>query len=124
MEPSGKGDGSDGKWDNRISAERPYGPYAEGDSVNVDGYAIKAWNAAQAANNRKKYPMIDWATSWTADSVVAATAMTEVGSTETFKYDATGSSRVTQGEAVLVVVAATIDSGSRTFSRLVSRDST
>jgi hypothetical protein len=56
--------------------------------------------------------------------LVAATAMTEVGSTETFKYDATGSSRVTQGEAVLVVVAATIDSGSRTFSRLVSRDST
>jgi hypothetical protein len=46
MEPSGKGDGSDGKWDNRASAERPYGPYAEGDSVSVDAYAIKEWNAA------------------------------------------------------------------------------
>ena len=75
MEPAGKGDGSDGKWDNRVSAGRPYGPYAEGDSVSVDAYAIKQWNAVQAANNRKKYPMIDWATPWTADSVVAATAM-------------------------------------------------
>lgn len=55
--------------------------------------------------------------------LIASTAMTEVGSTETYKYDATGAERQTVGEAVLVIVAATIDGGSRSFSRLIGRDS-
>lgn len=53
----------------------------------------------------------------------AATAMTQVGSTGTYKLDLTGADRVTVGEAVLAVVAATIDAGSRTFARLIGRDS-
>lgn len=55
--------------------------------------------------------------------LIAATAMTQVGSTGSYKYDATGAARIGTGEAVLVVAAATINSSARTFSRLVSRDS-
>lgn len=54
--------------------------------------------------------------------LVASTAMTEIGSTGSYSYDE-ATNRVTAGEAVLVVVAATIDSGARTFSRVLTRDS-
>ena len=53
----------------------------------------------------------------------AATAMTEIGSTESYKLDLTGADRVTVGEAVLAIAVATIDGSSRAFSRLVGRDS-
>lgn len=55
--------------------------------------------------------------------LVASASMTQVGSTGTYKYDATGAERVTLGEAVLAVASASIDSSTRTFSRLISRDS-
>lgn len=45
MELAGKGDGSDGLWDNRVTPGRPYAAYVEGDSVSTDAYAIKTWNA-------------------------------------------------------------------------------
>jgi hypothetical protein len=53
-----------------------------------------------------------------------ATAMTQVGSTGTYKLDRTTTERITVGEAVLAVASATIDGSARTFSRLISRDST
>jgi hypothetical protein len=51
---------------------------------------------------------------------IAASAMTQIGSTGSYKY--TTSTVTTAGEAYLVIVAATIDSGSRSFSKLISRD--
>jgi hypothetical protein len=57
-------------------------------------------------------------------SLITGTAMTQVGTTGTYKYDATGSQRQTVGEASLIIVSATIDSNTRSFSRLVGRDST
>jgi hypothetical protein len=54
--------------------------------------------------------------------LIAATAMTEIGSTESFKKDE-GTARTTGGEAYLVIAAGTIDAGARSFSRLISRDS-
>jgi hypothetical protein len=54
--------------------------------------------------------------------LIAATAMSEIGSTESFKLDE-GTARTTGGEAYLVVAAGTIDAGARSFSRLISRDS-
>jgi hypothetical protein len=55
-------------------------------------------------------------------NLVASTAMTQIGSTGSYKYDE-ASGRVTPGEAVLVVVTAAIDAATRSFSRLISRDS-
>lgn len=54
--------------------------------------------------------------------LIASTAMTEIGSTESFKKDE-GTARTTGGEAYLVIVAGTIDGSGRSFSRLISRDS-
>ena len=53
----------------------------------------------------------------------AATAMTEIGTTESYKLDLTTTDRVTVGEAVIAIAVATIDGSSRSFSRLVGRDS-
>lgn len=55
--------------------------------------------------------------------LIAATNMTQIASTGSWKYDATTTARTTAGEAVLVIVTATVDAGTRTFSRVVSRDS-
>lgn len=54
--------------------------------------------------------------------LIASTAMTQIGSTGSYKYDET-TNRTTAGEASLAIVAATIDSGGRTFARVVGRDS-
>ncbi len=55
--------------------------------------------------------------------LVAATAMTQIGSTGAYKYDE-ATNRVTLGEAVLVVVTATIDAATRTWGCVVGRDQT
>jgi hypothetical protein len=55
--------------------------------------------------------------------LIAATTLTQIGSTGAYKYTASSSERLTQGEAGEVVVSATIDSATRTFSRMVGRDS-
>lgn len=53
----------------------------------------------------------------------ASTAMTQVGSTSMFKKDLTSTARVTVGEAVYAIVTASIDSTTRSFPRLIGRDS-
>lgn len=56
------------------------------------------------------------------NDLIGSIAMTQIGSTGSYKYD-TGTNRITLGEAVLVVVVATIDGLSRTFSKVINRDS-
>lgn len=56
-------------------------------------------------------------------NLIASTAMTQIGSTGSYKYDATGASRQTAGETYVVIAGATIDSGSRTFPKNLGRDS-
>lgn len=56
-------------------------------------------------------------------NLIASTAMTEVGSTHTFKYtSASLSERQTLGGMYLVITTATIGGSSRTFSWLLGRD--
>jgi len=55
--------------------------------------------------------------------LVAATAMTQIGSTGSYKYDATGGGRQTVGEAVLVIATASIDGLTRSWARVLGRDS-
>lgn len=56
--------------------------------------------------------------------LIASTSLTQIGSTGSYKKDATTTARQTAGEACLVIVSATIDAGTRTFSKLTGRDST
>lgn len=55
-------------------------------------------------------------------NLIASTSITEIGSTESFKYDATSTARQTAGESYLVLISATIDGATRTFSKLLGRD--
>lgn len=54
--------------------------------------------------------------------LIASQAMSQIGATGSYKFDE-AANRVTGGEAVLVLVGATIDGSARTFPRLVARDS-
>jgi len=54
--------------------------------------------------------------------LIGVTAMTQIGSTGSYKYDATGGLRQTAGEAYLVISVATLDGSSRTFSWIQGRD--
>lgn len=56
-------------------------------------------------------------------NLIASTAMTQIASTGLFKYDATGSARLTKGESNPVVVTATINGSTRTWADVVGRDS-
>lgn len=55
--------------------------------------------------------------------LIASTAMTQIGSTQAYKYTASGSERQTAGEGCLVIVGATIAAGGRTFAKALGRDS-
>ena len=56
--------------------------------------------------------------------------MTQIAAIGSYKYDATSTSgagssneRITAGESVVLVAKATIDGAERTFTRVISRDS-
>lgn len=55
--------------------------------------------------------------------LVAAANMTQIGATSSFKYDE-ATNRITVGEAVIAIAAATVNGGARTFRKLIGRDST
>lgn len=56
-------------------------------------------------------------------NLIAPTAMTQIGSTPRYKYDATGAERIVDGAGYIVIVSATIDGDTRTWEQPVSRDS-
>lgn len=56
------------------------------------------------------------------DLIPSGTALTQIGSTGSYKLDE-GTNRITNGEAILITVTATIDGEPRTFPGVVSRDS-
>ena len=56
-------------------------------------------------------------------NLIASTAMTQIGSTGAFKYDAVTTQRTTAGEDAIAIASATIDAGTVSFSRNVTRDS-
>lgn len=54
--------------------------------------------------------------------LVATSAMTQIGSTHNFKYDASSSERQLLGENYVVLCSATIDSATRSYSWILGRD--
>lgn len=91
------------------------------DSTN-DEYTIRWFKNGVRQTSGITSPTIQVVKRSDGTDLVASTAMTQVGSTGAYKYDE-GTNRTTAGESYEVVVAATIDGSSRTFSRLVGRDS-
>lgn len=54
--------------------------------------------------------------------LIAVSAMTQIGSTGAYKYDAITTERTTAGEAVVIVASATINGSTRTWRKVITRD--
>lgn len=110
-------------------------------SVGPDIYQAGIQFTVDAANSRDEYtvtwfkngvrqssgitsPTIQVVKRADGTDLIASTAMSQIGSTGSYKKDATTTERQTAGEACLVIVSATIDAGTRTYSRVLGRDST
>ena len=87
-----------------------------------DEYTITWFKNAERITSGITSPTVQVIKRVDGTDLVASTAMTQVGSTGSYKYDE-ATNRVTLGEAVLIVITATIDSVSRSFSRIATRDS-
>lgn len=55
-------------------------------------------------------------------NLIPSSVMTQIGSSGAYKYDATTTERTTAGEAVVVVVSATINGSTRTWRKVITRD--
>jgi len=93
------------------------------DAANTkDEYTVTWFKDRAALTSGVTDPTIQVVKRVDGTDLVASTAMTEIGTTESFKYDE-ATNRVTAGEAALVVVTATIDGSTRSWSEIVTRDS-
>lgn len=86
-----------------------------------DEYTVTWFKNGQRLSSGITSPTIQVVKRVDGTDLIASTAMTQIGSTGAYKYDA--STRLTNGEAALVIVAATISGGSRSFAKVVGRDS-
>lgn len=91
-------------------------------SNTTDEYRVQWFKNAAPVTSGVTSPTIQVVTASTGVDLIASTAMTAVAA-GLLKYDATGASRQTLGEAVKVVVTATIDGATRTFTKILGRDS-
>ena len=97
--------------------------FTDDDANSQDEYTVTWYKNAVPLTSGITSPTIQVVKRSDGTDLVASTAMTEIGSMGSYKYDES-SNRIADGEAYKVVTAATIDSGSRTFMINVSRDST
>lgn len=56
-------------------------------------------------------------------NLISANAMTQIGSTGSYKYDASGGQVASAGEAIVIVVTASIDGNTRLHRKIIGRDS-
>lgn len=93
------------------------------DSNTQDEYTVTWFKNGIRQTSGITTPLIQIVKRSDGSDLVSSTAMTQIASTGSYKYDASGSERLTAGEASLCVVTATMDGSARSFSKLVSRDS-
>lgn len=92
------------------------------DGANTqDEYTITWFNNGARVTSGITLPTIQVVKRSDGTDLIAEDTPTEIGSIGSFKYDET-SNRITNGEAVLVLVGATIGGSVRTFSKLLGRD--
>lgn len=94
------------------------------DEANVsDEYTVTWFKNGARVTGGITVPLIQVARRSNGTDLIASTAMSQIGTTGSYKYDE-ATNRLAGGEAALVLVGATIDGSARTFSKLVARDST
>lgn len=92
------------------------------DTNSKDEYTVVWFKDGVAVTSGITSPTIQVIKRVDGTDLVASSAMTEIGSTGSYKYDE-ATNRITAGEAVVMVAGATIDSASREFRWVGTRDS-
>lgn len=87
--------------------------------ASTDEYTVTWFKNDDRITNGITSPTIQVIKRADGTDLVAATAMTEVGSSASYKYDA--SSQIDAQESAIVVVTATIDGSTRNWARIVTR---
>lgn len=93
------------------------------DSNSTDEYTVVWYKNGVRVTSGITSPTIQVVKRVDGSDLITSTAMTQVASTGAYKYDATTTKRLTAGDAGIVLVGATIDAGSRTYAKIVGRDS-
>lgn len=89
-----------------------------------DEYTVQWFRNGAPVTSGVTVPLVQVIKRADGTDLIASTAMTQIGSTGAYKYDTTTTAeRNTLGEAVLVHVSATINGSTRTWRKLVTRDS-
>ena len=86
-----------------------------------DEYTVTWFKNGSRVSSGITSPLVQVVNRSDGTDLVASASMTQIGSTGSYKYDE-GTNRLTNGEAALVIVSATIDSGTRSFSKILGRD--
>jgi len=93
------------------------------DSTNSrDEYTVTWFRNGVPVTSGITTPLIQVVKRADGTDLVAETAMTQIGSTGSYKYDE-ASDRMTVGEAVVAICTATIDGSARSWRRVCTRDS-
>jgi hypothetical protein len=90
----------------------------------TDRYAVAWFKNGQPVTAGITSPTLQVIKASDGTDLIASSAMTQIGSTGLYKYDATSGERTASGAAYMAKVQATIDSATRTWYQPVGRDST
>ena len=93
------------------------------DATSTDEYTVVWLKNGIRQTSGITSPLIQVVKRSDGTDLISSTAMTQIGSTGSYKYDATTTARLTAGESATAIFVATIDGSARTFPKLVSRDS-
>lgn len=97
--------------------------YVDDDGNEVDEFTVQWFRNGAPVTSGITSPTIQVIKRADGTDLVAATSMTQIGTTGAYKYDeSTAANRISAGEAVLVQVQATIDGAARTWRKVVGRD--
>ena len=91
------------------------------DSNSQDEYTIRWFKNGSRITSGITVPQIQVTKRTDGTDLIPQTSMSEIDSTGAQKYDE-ATNRITEGEAVEVIITATIDSSTRTWSDIVFRD--
>jgi hypothetical protein len=93
------------------------------DSNSQDEYTITWFKNGARVTSGITVPTLQVIKRADGTDLIASTTPTQIGATGSYKHDATTSARLTAGESAIAVASATIDGSTRSFSKLVGRDS-
>ena len=92
------------------------------DTNSRDEYTVVWFRNGAAVTSGITVPTIQAIKRADGTNLIPSSVMTQIGSSGAYKYDAVTTERATPGEAVVVVVSATINAATRTWRKVVTRD--